>query len=124
MPLNMLSTSISATIEFEERQIRESIADVSEAMAYWVTTTMSQIPATENLPKKTQSANKWPRPQFPQPLAVAVVEEEGGVRAGSTHTTISLNVWAEPMTSQMTLLVNKNRLIIYGGVPSCFFFCS
>ena len=92
MPLNMLSPSILATIEFEERQIRESIAAVSEAMAYRVTTTRSQIPATENLTKKTQLANKWPCPQFPQPLAVAVVEEEGGVRTGSTHTTISLNV--------------------------------
>lgn len=75
MPLNMLSTSISASIEFAEIQIRESIADVSEAMAYWVTTTMSQIPATENLPKKIRSANKWPRPQFSEPLAAAVVEE-------------------------------------------------
>lgn len=34
MPLNMLSTSILASIEFAEIQIRESIADVSEAMAY------------------------------------------------------------------------------------------
>lgn len=100
MPLNMLSTSILATIEFEEIQIRESIADVSEAMAYWVTTTMSQIPATENLPKKIQRANKWPRTQFSQPLAFAVVDEEGGVKTGTTHTTISFNLWAEPMTSQ------------------------
>lgn len=58
----MLSPSISSTIEFEEIQTRESMADVSEAMVYGVATTMSQIPATETLPTKIQMA---PSAAFP-----------------------------------------------------------